>query len=57
MLQHITRINQIIIGKFKNESWISHLGKFGLVCSTFSLHHWNIPAQAPQAAETHEPSG
>ncbi len=37
---------ELIQGNVEEESFMSSLGKFDLVYSTFSLHHWKNPEQA-----------
>jgi ubiquinone/menaquinone biosynthesis C-methylase UbiE len=37
---------RFIEGSVDNLSFLAHLGKFDLVYSTFSLHHWEYPVKA-----------
>lgn len=57
MLKRIFRINHITGEKANDEARISRPGKIDPVYSTFSLRHWDIPAQAPQTTEAHGSKG
>ena len=49
--KHVTEMGvedriQFVQGNVEDESFMSSLGKYDLVYSTFSLHHWKNPVQA-----------